>query len=303
MKHNTNNKGFTLIELLVVMSIIALLLSILMPALGRARAEAMLTKDSTQVKAINTGFNMWTPSHNGRFPTPGLEARDSNSGTFYRGRGPEALIDNNHQNMLSMCIMQNLFDSDIVIAPTEQGEFVFAIEGYNYNIYDPTPPSSQENWSLWDKDFVNNLESGSNNSYGIMPLTGKRKQQNWCVSTNSPTTFAVIGTRGPEEGEADKYSKSNLFHGIESDWKGTISFNDGHNEILETFHPIATTYLDTGGSPLADNIFLEETDQAVDDDYMPNGITGGEGADVFLTHVDEVGDLGKGGNVTNFTHD
>ena len=71
MKHNTTKKGFTLIELLVVMSIIALLLSILMPALGRARAEAMLTKDMTQVKSIYSGFTFWSPSHNGKYPLPG----------------------------------------------------------------------------------------------------------------------------------------------------------------------------------------------------------------------------------------
>jgi len=50
-----HKKGFTLIELLVVMSIIALLLSILVPALGRARAQAMILKDSSQVKAIADG--------------------------------------------------------------------------------------------------------------------------------------------------------------------------------------------------------------------------------------------------------
>ena len=93
MKHETNKKGFTLIELLVVMSIIALLLSILMPALGRARAEAMLTKDQSQVKAVYGGFSFWSPTHNGMFPIPGLQQRQADPGTgqFIKGRGPEDL--------------------------------------------------------------------------------------------------------------------------------------------------------------------------------------------------------------------
>jgi prepilin-type N-terminal cleavage/methylation domain-containing protein len=314
MKRKTKLGGFTLIELLVVMSIIALLLSILMPALGRARAEAMLTKDQTQVKSIFSGFSFWTPSHNGNYPIPGLEARRAGStGDLIKGRGPEDLTQNDHARMLSMCVMQNLFSTDVLYAPTEQGDFVAPMENYDYNFYDPAPQGG--GWELWDPTFGNDLTdeivsgddySECNNSYGIMPVTGKRKQQNW--GSQSSSTFPIVGTRGPEDGEPNEFSRSNLFHGIERDWKGTITFGDGHNEVLETFFPVSTTYVDDGGEAVMDNIFLEEEDQAVDNDYMPNGLDLGQGADAILTHVietagDPSGSDGKGGKCDAFYHD
>lgn len=313
MKHNTTKKGFTLIELLVVMSIIALLLSILMPALGRARAEAMLTKDQTQVKSIFSGFTFWTPSHDGKYPTPGLEARGvGSSGTLVKGRGPEDLTKNDHASLLSMCVMQNLFSTDVLFAPTEQGENVYPMEAYNYNYYEPAPQGGE--WHLWDPELYNDLEDvdlGCNNSYGIMPVTGLRKQRNWGVSTHSPTTFAVIGTRGPtNDPNVDpqwednlKTSVSNLFHGIDTDWKGIVHFGDGHGTVLETFYPISSTYIDTNDAAVSDNIFFENDDQLLNDDYMPNGLEPGQGADILLTHVIETQEGGKGGKCAGFIHD
>jgi len=307
MKHTKNHKGFTLIELLVVMSIIALLLSILMPALGRAKAEAMLTKDQSQIKAIFSGLSFWTSSHNGKYPIPGLQARlgtQGGSGPVIKGRGPEDLTQNDHAAVLSMCVMQNLFTTDILYAPTEQGDFVFPMEDYNYNWYKPSPQGSE--WQLWDPEFVNDLDSECNNSYGFMPVTGKRKQQNWGISTHSPTSFALVGNRGPEEGIPDEYSRTNLFHGIDRDWKGAIFFGDGHGSILETFYPTSTTYLTMNGVANPDNIFFEETDQAIDVDYMTGQL--GQGQDVLLTHVIEtIGNIdgtdGKGGRCDAFLHD
>ena len=52
IKHVSREAGFTLIELLVVISIIALLLSILMPSLGKAKKSAQRVVCGSQLKQI-----------------------------------------------------------------------------------------------------------------------------------------------------------------------------------------------------------------------------------------------------------
>ncbi len=60
-------RGFTLIELLVVISIIALLVSILMPALSKAREQAKAAVCLTQVKQWTQIFMMYTQENEDRF--------------------------------------------------------------------------------------------------------------------------------------------------------------------------------------------------------------------------------------------
>jgi len=76
--------GFTLIELLVVVAIIALLLSILLPALSRVREEAKNTLCSTRLNQIgyallmyshdNGDFIPWARYVGGDWPYPALDA-------------------------------------------------------------------------------------------------------------------------------------------------------------------------------------------------------------------------------------
>lgn len=61
-------KAFTLVELLVVISIIALLLAILMPALGRARDMAKKVICLTNLHSLFTGLNLYTEDFDGYLP-------------------------------------------------------------------------------------------------------------------------------------------------------------------------------------------------------------------------------------------
>ncbi|HEX7008594.1 MAG TPA: DUF1559 domain-containing protein [Phycisphaeraceae bacterium] len=64
-------KAFTLIELLVVISIIALLISILLPALRSAREAAQSVQCMSNMRQIGLGLEMYTSDHDGAFPNYG----------------------------------------------------------------------------------------------------------------------------------------------------------------------------------------------------------------------------------------
>ena len=59
-------KGFTLIELLVVISIIAILMAVMMPALGRARAQAKKVLCLSGLKGTMTSVATYASAHNGQ---------------------------------------------------------------------------------------------------------------------------------------------------------------------------------------------------------------------------------------------
>jgi prepilin-type N-terminal cleavage/methylation domain-containing protein len=74
-------RGFTLVELLVVIGIIALLVSILLPALNRARESANRTKCLANLHSIGQMVNMYANANKGFIPI-GYSGGSSGSGSF-----------------------------------------------------------------------------------------------------------------------------------------------------------------------------------------------------------------------------
>jgi prepilin-type N-terminal cleavage/methylation domain-containing protein/prepilin-type processing-associated H-X9-DG protein len=81
-KHALRRKGFTLVELLVVIGIIALLISILLPSLNRARETANRVKCGSNMRQIGQAIMLYANENKGNYPRTRYNVATGTTGTY-----------------------------------------------------------------------------------------------------------------------------------------------------------------------------------------------------------------------------
>jgi prepilin-type N-terminal cleavage/methylation domain-containing protein len=280
MHKNKLNKGFTLIELLVVIAIIALLIGILLPALGKARGSARQLKDSSQVRGILTGMVTWAQNNRDRYPLP--SAVDREDATLNVGENIREKDLTRHA--FSLLIFNGTVPPEILVSPAEANGNISPWRGYEL---DQPKGSVQPKFALWDPKFAAYptdepiggapAEVGGF-SYAHVPMHGAR-QNRWANTFQAQE--AALGNRGPYNWQGggpavpgqwslrdgDNFGALSLtlqIHGNRLRWSGNVGYNDNHVNFETRADPDELIFTFSGLSPgeksRADNIFVSESD-------------------------------------------
>ena len=300
--------GFSLVELLVVVLIIALLIGILIPTLGAVRERAQRAKDTTQLRNIVQGLEVWAGNHDGDYPLPSrLDRDDATVATS------EAYQKDNSGNILSVMIWNDIIPPEALVNPAESSVRIGVDEGYQFETPEKAVDPSR---AVFDPGFAGvPLESGTatgtggrrlgeggeivgGTSYATVIPFGPRQGQ-WrssggkarpVVADRGPEYMGVAGNWSLRSGATGTGSNTLRIFGLSGRWRGNVAWTDGRVEFFTRPDPspqMTRTFPNAagGGAGLSDNIFVNEND---DNGFLSMEQNPGQNDNTFLRPFSDV---------------
>ena len=267
-------RAFTLIELLVVISIIALLIAILLPALGAARRSARQLQNSTHVRGIQQGFF-----------THGVDNKSWMAGV--ESRGPQANSANN--SFIDVDRFRNMTvpaGDELRAGAQVAARYIVLLENdYLVPDYLVSPAELDQNVEAWIDGRAtpydtNNSTNLTDRFYSYaLPEIGRQgstldgRLQEWRADANGGAVVATDRILNPSSATlvaGDPLTHNSLWTELDSNsgWSGAVTFNDNHTEFVNQ-SGVETVY---GGTKVPGNGALPGLDQLFIDGNDGNGL-------------------------------
>ncbi|MAE65567.1 MAG: hypothetical protein CMJ18_14960 [Phycisphaeraceae bacterium] len=116
------SRAFTLIELLVVISIIALLIALLLPAIKRAKSSARSVQCSSNIRGALIACSAYASDHGGFLPYKAFPPATTNRGAWTWNLSPYLGREGYHSTSGSMEISGEAFGIDYLRCPEVESE-------------------------------------------------------------------------------------------------------------------------------------------------------------------------------------
>lgn len=290
-----SRRAFTIVELIFVLIVIAVLIGVLLPALGGSRAAPQI-KDGTQVRSIHQAMVTWAGQNQDRYPLPSdIDLDDTIPGSDTHSPGLEETKYGKDlpRFVMSLLMYNGSFGTEIAVSPKEVNPLIKADPFFEFRVPSAVAIAKRSK-AVLDPAFAcypdelggdtpiasaSGPSRSAGFSYAIVPFVGARRSM-W--QSTFDASQVVLGNRGPwyqldprgswSLDPTDRRGKNNtpptqsntlLIHGSRSSWEGNVGRND--NSVAFETKPdpenLAINYaaaLSAAGIPKYDNIFANE---------------------------------------------